>query len=346
MLGAGRAIAWLARARCWWLAAPLSRLGVGQQQQLPILLVLNAARRCCARCPAPRAGFVQPESRRNEVLGWVKQGVRDFSISRAAVEWGIPVPRDPKQTVYVWFDALNGYLSGECGAPWKGSAHGRPDGGAVWACCASLASSALAGARYDCCFVLRCTPPPWRLLACLVGSLPAGLLREGHAEASPEALATAGWPASVHIIGKDILRFHAVYWWVWPPTPRMPRPARRASLAKQACAPVPAAPPPCHGIRCPPPAAPCRPAMLMSAGLAPPRRVFGHGFLTKDGLKMGKSLGNVLEPTALVGAYGADAVRYYFLREIVFGQVGRGVGWCWEGGREEVRRRWWEGGWR
>lgn len=57
--------------------------------------------------------FVQPESRRNEVLGWVKEGVRDFSISRAAVEWGIPVPRDPRQTVYVWFDALNGYLSGE-----------------------------------------------------------------------------------------------------------------------------------------------------------------------------------------------------------------------------------------
>ena len=66
--------------------------------------------------------------------------------------------------------------------------------------------------------------------------------------------------------------------------------------------------------------------MLMSAGLPVPRRVYGHGFLTKDGLKMGKSLGNVLEPTALVGAYGADAVRYYFLREIVFGQVGGAQG--------------------
>lgn len=164
-------------------------------------------------CSSP--GFVQPESRRNEVLGWVKSGVRDFSISRAAVEWGIPIPRDPKQTVYVWFDALNGYLS--------------------------------------------------------------GLLPEGAAaDASPEALAAAGWPASLHIIGKDILRFHAVYW----------------------------------------------PAMLLSAGLPPPDRVYGHGFLTKDGLKMGKSLGNVLEPRALVGAYGADAVRYYFLREIVFGQDG------------------------
>ena len=89
-------------------------------------------------------------------------------------------------------------------------------------------------------------------------------------------LGAAGWPASLHVIGKDILRFHAVYW----------------------------------------------PAMLLSAGLPVPRRVFGHGFLTKDGLKMGKSLGNVLEPTALVGAYGADAVRYYFLREVVFGQDG------------------------
>ena len=58
--------------------------------------------------------FVQPASRRNEVLGWVKEGIRDFSISRAAVAWGIPIPQDPKQTVYVWFDALNGYLSGRC----------------------------------------------------------------------------------------------------------------------------------------------------------------------------------------------------------------------------------------
>lgn len=57
-------------------------------------------------------GFVQPESRRNEVLGWVTAGARDFSISRAAVEWGIRIPQDPKQTVYVWFDALNGYVSG------------------------------------------------------------------------------------------------------------------------------------------------------------------------------------------------------------------------------------------
>ena len=162
--------------------------------------------------------FVSPEARRNEVLGWVKEGLRDFSISRAAVAWGIPIPRDPAQTVYVWFDALNGYLSGLY-----------PD--------SEAAAAALA---------------------------------------SPEELTQRGWPASVHIIGKDILRFHAVYW----------------------------------------------PAMLMAAGLPVPDRVFGHGFLTKDGLKMGKSLGNVLEPSALVDAYGADAVRYYFMREVSFGQDG------------------------
>lgn len=158
--------------------------------------------------------FVAPDSRRNEVLGWVKEGLRDFSISRAAVSWGIPVPKDPEQTVYVWFDALLGYIS--------------------------------------------------------------GLLLEGSDPSNPEATLSSGWPATVHIIGKDILRFHAVYW----------------------------------------------PAMLLSAGLPLPGRVFGHGFLTKDGLKMGKSLGNVLDPVALVDTYGSDAVRYFFMKEIPFGQDG------------------------
>lgn len=158
--------------------------------------------------------FVQPESRRNEVLGWVKKGLNDFSISRGAVDWGIKFPEDPSQTVYVWFDALLGYVSAI-----QSAEEADVDGGA----------------------------------------------------AAPE-----GWPADVHIIGKDILRFHAVYW----------------------------------------------PAMLMSAELALPRAVYGHGFLTKDGLKMGKSLGNVLDPKELVGSYGSDAVRYFFLKEIPFGQDG------------------------
>ncbi|MCO5588478.1 hypothetical protein L7F22_042435 [Adiantum nelumboides] len=157
--------------------------------------------------------FVQPSFRLNEVIGWVKDGVRDFSISRAAVEWGIPVPTDMKQTIYVWFDALLGYVS---------------------------------------------------------ALLPEDI------EPTLENAFSGGWPASVHIIGKDILRFHAVYW----------------------------------------------PAMLMSAGFPLPQTVFGHGFLTKDGLKMGKSLGNTIEPRELVSKFGSDAVRYYFLKEIEFGRDG------------------------
>lgn len=157
--------------------------------------------------------FVQPAKRRNEVLGWVRDGLRDFSVSRAHNDWGIPVPRDESQTIYVWFDALLGYIS-------------------------SLLLSA-EGASLD------------------------------------DAL-QSGWPASVHIIGKDILRFHAVYW----------------------------------------------PAMLMSAGVELPGKVFGHGFITKDGTKMGKSLGNTVDPRKLVGDYGADAVRYYFLKAVDFGRDG------------------------
>lgn len=162
---------------------------------------------------SPDSQFVQPNYRLNEVIGWVEDGLRDFSISRAAVDWGIPVPTDTKQTIYVWFDALLGYIS---------------------------------------------------------ALLPDEL------EPTLENAFNAGWPASVHIIGKDILRFHAVYW----------------------------------------------PAMLLSAGFPLPKIVFGHGFLTKDGLKMGKSLGNTLEPKDLVGKFGSDAVRYYFLKEIEFGRDG------------------------
>ncbi|GJN08700.1 hypothetical protein PR202_ga26652 [Eleusine coracana subsp. coracana] len=148
-----------------------------------------------------------------KVQGWIKSGLRDFSISRASVEWGIPVPNDAKQTIYVWFDALLGYIS--------------------------------------------------------------ALLDDGEQAGLQQAI-DRGWPASLHLIGKDILRFHAVYW----------------------------------------------PAMLMSAGLSLPDSVFGHGFLTKDGMKMGKSLGNTLEPKDLVEKFGADAVRYFFLREVEFGNDG------------------------
>ncbi|CAN4096013.1 unnamed protein product [Withania somnifera] len=158
-------------------------------------------------------GFVQPSYRLNEVQGWIKNGLKDFSISRASVDWGIAVPNDSEQTIYVWFDALLGYVSA---------------------------------------------------------------LLEDNELASLETAISSGWPASLHLIGKDILRFHAVYW----------------------------------------------PAMLMSAGIGLPKMVFGHGFLTKDGMKMGKSLGNTLEPTDLVQRFGPDAVRYFFLREVEFGNDG------------------------
>lgn len=158
--------------------------------------------------------FVQPPFRLNEVQGWIKSGLIDFSISRSSVDWGITVPNDSKQTIYVWFDALLGYIS--------------------------------------------------------------ALAEENDQQPNLQTVISSGWPASLHLIGKDILRFHAVYW----------------------------------------------PAMLMSAGLSLPKMVFGHGFLTKDGLKMGKSLGNTLEPTDLVRRFGPDAVRYFFLKEVEFGSDG------------------------
>lgn len=161
---------------------------------------------------AEHPDFIQPENRRNEVLSFVKQGLRDFSISRVNFDWGFPVPTDPNHVIYVWFDALLGYVTAS-------------------------------------------VPPD-----------------------QPPTLenAKAWWPVHTHIIGKDILRFHAVYW----------------------------------------------PAMLMSAGLPLPQRIFGHGFLvTKEGTKMGKSTTNI-KPAYLLDRYGVDAFRYYFLKEIKFGQDG------------------------
>ncbi|MEB3308029.1 MAG: methionine--tRNA ligase, partial [Cyanobacteriota bacterium] len=158
-------------------------------------------------------GFIQPASRRKEVENFVKQGLRDFSISRVNLPWGIPVPGHEGHTFYVWFDALLGYIT--------------------------------------------------------------ALLEEGDTPDLETAL-SRGWPASVHVIGKDILRFHAVYW----------------------------------------------PAMLLSAGLPLPAKVFGHGFLTREGQKMGKSLGNVLDPEVLLEHCGRDAVRWYLLRDIPFGDDG------------------------
>ncbi|MGY6529173.1 MAG: methionine--tRNA ligase [Cyanobacterium sp.] len=162
---------------------------------------------------AENPDFIQPVSRRNEVLNFVKGGLQDFSISRVNLDWGIPIPENPDHTIYVWFDALLGYI----------------------------------------------TP----------------LVEEGEEVTLANAL-KKWYPYNLHLIGKDILRFHAIYWV----------------------------------------------AMLMSADLPLPKQVFGHGFLTKDGQKMGKSLGNTLDPIELLQKYDSDAVRYYFLKAIEFGKDG------------------------
>jgi methionyl-tRNA synthetase len=162
---------------------------------------------------AERPDFILPTSRRNEVLKFVAGGLQDFSISRVNVDWGIPLPTDPDQTIYVWFDALLGYVTA---------------------------------------------------------------LLDRDTETSLDNALQHRWPIDLHLIGKDILRFHAVYW----------------------------------------------PAMLMSAGLPLPKRVFAHGYFTKDGKKISKSEGNAIDPIALVDRYGAEPLRYYFLKEIEFGQDG------------------------
>ena len=153
--------------------------------------------------------FVGPEERRNEVVSFVKGGLKDLSISRTTFDWGIPVPEAPEHVMYVWVDALTNYITGV----------GFPD---------------------------------------------------------DERRFSHYWPADLHVIGKDIVRFHAIYW----------------------------------------------PAFLMSAGLALPERVYAHGFLFNRGEKMSKSVGNVIDPFGMIEHYGVDPVRYFFLREVPFGQDG------------------------
>lgn len=152
---------------------------------------------------------VQPESRRNEVLGFIRQGLRDFSMSRTSISWGVPLPWDPKHVAYVWFDALFNY----------------------------------------------CTAVGFGL--------------------EPDRFARY-WPADYHLVGKDILRFHAVYW----------------------------------------------PAMLMSAGLEPPKCVFAHGWLMVGGEKMSKTRLNQIFPQDLVAEFGVDGYRYQFLADQRFGPDG------------------------
>jgi methionyl-tRNA synthetase len=157
-----------------------------------------------------RTDFVLPRFRYNEARSFIAGGLQDFSLSRAGQPWGVPIPWDSEQVVYVWVDALINYLS------------------------------ALTYAR------------------------------EG------EDLRDQFWPEAHHLIGKDILRFHCVFW----------------------------------------------PALLLAAGYDVPKQLFVHGFLQLDDRKISKSLGNVIDPLDLVDVYGSDAVRFWAVRAVQFGQDG------------------------
>jgi methionyl-tRNA synthetase len=158
---------------------------------------------------AAHPDFLQPESRRNEILRLLEAGLEDISISRAGQSWGIPLPFDPDSVVYVWFDALINY-------------------------------AAAVGYGAD------------------------------------EQLFTKWWPANLHIVGKDITRFHAVVW----------------------------------------------PAMLMSAGLPVPERIFAHGFVNFKGVRMSKTLGTIVDPLDAVERVGADPLRLYLTKEVPYGGDG------------------------
>jgi methionyl-tRNA synthetase len=154
--------------------------------------------------------FIRPETRRNEVLSFVRGGLRDLSISRSTFAWGIPVPDDPKHVIYVWLDALANYIT-------------------------ALGYGSSDTAKFD-----------------------------------------KYWPADVHMIGKEIVRFHCVYW----------------------------------------------PAFLLAAGLPLPKGIVAHGWLLFEESKMSKSRGNIVRAETIVEVLGADALRYFLLREVVFGQDG------------------------
>ncbi|MCD8198679.1 MAG: methionine--tRNA ligase [Phascolarctobacterium sp.] len=153
--------------------------------------------------------FIQPASRRNEMINFVKQGLEDLCVTRTTFDWGIPVPFDEKHVVYVWFDALINYIT---------------------------------GIKYG----------------------------------TDDAMFHKFWPASLHLVGKEIVRFHTVIW----------------------------------------------PIMLKAMGLEMPKKVYGHGWLVVDGDKMSKSKGNVIDPLGLIDEFGADAIRYFLLREIILGNDG------------------------
>jgi methionyl-tRNA synthetase len=157
--------------------------------------------------------FIRPESRRNEVIAFVRSGLRDLSISRTTFKWGIPVPDDPGHVIYVWLDALCNYITA---------------------------------------------------------------IGFGGETKSAEQQFQRYWPADVHMIGKEIVRFHCVYW----------------------------------------------PAFLLAAGLPLPKGIVAHGWLLFEESKMSKSRGNIVRSETILDVLGPDALRYFLMREIVFGQDG------------------------
>ncbi len=157
--------------------------------------------------------FIRPETRRNEVIAFVRSGLRDLSVSRTSFKWGIPVPGDPKHVIYVWLDALANYLTA---------------------------------------------------------------IGFGSDDPADKQKLDRYWPADVHMIGKEIVRFHCVYW----------------------------------------------PAFLLAAGLPLPKSIIAHGWLLFEESKMSKSRGNIVRSETILDTLGGDALRYFLLREIVFGQDG------------------------
>ncbi|HVP01245.1 MAG TPA: methionine--tRNA ligase [Solirubrobacteraceae bacterium] len=189
---------------------PIHKIPLTREHEHNWFFRLSAFQEPLERLLTESPEFVRPRSRYNEALSFVRSGLQDVSLSRRKLTWGIPVPWDPEQVVYVWWDALLNYVT------------------------------ALAYARPG------------------------------------QDLTAVYWPATCQLIAKDILKFHTVYW----------------------------------------------PALLMAADLPLPEQVFVHGYLLMDGEKMSKSLGNVLDPFAVIDRFGSDALRFYLLRDVPFGQDG------------------------
>jgi methionyl-tRNA synthetase len=162
---------------------------------------------------AEHPDFIRPETRRNEVIAFVRSGLRDLSVSRTSFKWGIPVPNDPKHVIYVWLDALANYMTA---------------------------------------------------------------IGFGSDDPKDQEKLARYWPADVHMIGKEIVRFHCVYW----------------------------------------------PAFLLAADLPLPKSIVAHGWLLFEESKMSKSRGNIVRSETILDTLGGDALRYFLLREIVFGQDG------------------------